>query len=54
MEKVVKKIKLESPVLLQLDDYDKDVPISKNDLVVVLNYLTKLACQVCFSIFSIY
>ncbi|XP_050062544.1 transformation/transcription domain-associated protein-like [Aphis gossypii] len=46
MEENVIKMKLKSPVSLQLDDYDKDVSISKNDLVVVLNYLAKLACQV--------
>jgi len=54
MEGPVKKVKLESPVSLQLDDNDKDLPISKNDFVVVFNFLAKIACQVCFSIFSIY
>jgi hypothetical protein len=51
MEGIAKKIKLEPSVSLQLDDNDKDIPINKNDFVVVFNFLAKIACQVGFSIF---
>lgn len=51
MEKIVKKIKIESSVTLQSDDIDKDKPINKNDFGVVFNFLAKIACQVCLHIF---
>lgn len=51
---VVKKFKLDPSISLQLDDNDKDKPISKNDFGVVFNFLAKIACQVCFHIAIIF
>lgn len=53
MEEIVKKIKLEPSVSLQSDDNDKDIPINKNDFVVVFNFLAKIACQVCFQFYDL-